>query len=67
MKRIRNFYVVSLRFNGRGRGFAWGFDDEYIAYFVASRILLGFANVLDDYQLERFYPEYYQHIISQTI
>ena len=67
MKRIRNFYVISARFNGRGRGFAWGFDDEYLAHYVASRLLLGFANVIDDFQMETYYPEYYQHIVSQTI
>ena len=65
-KRIHNFYVISPRFDGHGRGFAWGFDDEFLAYFVATRLLLGFANVLDDYQIERYYPEYYQHIISKT-
>lgn len=66
MKRIYDFYVVSLRFDGHGHGFAWGFDDEYKAYFVASRLLLGLANVISDYQMESWYPEYYHHLVSQT-
>lgn len=67
MKRIHDFYVVSLRFNGRGRGFCWGFDDEYTANYIASRLLLGFANVITDYQLESWYPQYYHHLVSKTL
>lgn len=67
MKGIKNYYVISLRFDGYGRGFAWGFDDEYKAYFVANRLLLGFANVISDYQLESWYPQYYHHLVSKTL
>lgn len=65
-KRIYNYYVLSLRFNGEGRGFAIGFDSEYLANFVAYRLMLGFARVVNDYQLECWYPSYYHHLISQT-
>lgn len=64
--RMHNYYVLSLRFNGAGKGFALGFDSEYSAHFVASRILLGFASVVDDYTLESRYPTYYHNLISKT-
>lgn len=67
MKRIHNYYVIGLRFNGKGRGFAIGFDEAYLAYFVANRLLLGLARVVNDYQLESWFPDYYQEIISKTI
>lgn len=67
MKRIHDYYVLGLRFNGEGRGFAIGFDSEYMAYFVANRLLFGLAKVVNDYQLECWYPEYYHCLISKTI
>lgn len=65
-RRIHDYYVLSFRFNGKGKGIALGFDSEYAAYFVASRIFLGFAKVASDYQLESWYPEYYHNLISKT-
>ena len=67
MKRLKNYYVCSYNFNGLGKGFALAVDDEWLAYFIASRLLLGFADVLTDFQLEYRYPNYYHELVSQTI
>lgn len=66
MLKIKDFYVCSFNFNGHGRGFAWGFNDEWLAYFVARRVLFGFADVLTDWQLECRYPSYFHNLISKT-
>lgn len=42
----RNYYVTSYRYNGRGRGFAVGFDSRRAAYYFATFCLFGFAEVL---------------------
>lgn len=64
--KIKNYYVVSLRFDGLGKGFAIGIDEEWLAYFIATRCLLGLADVLTDYQLEVKYPFYYHKLCSKT-
>lgn len=66
MKRLKNFYVVSYRFDGKGRGFAIATDSDWLAYFIAKRLLLGFADVLSDWQLENRYPRYFHQLISKT-
>lgn len=66
MKHIKNYYIVSLRFNGFGKGFAIGVDEEWLAYFIASRCLLGLADVLTDWQLEIKFPHYYHKLVSKT-
>lgn len=61
--RIYNYYVCSHHFNGLGRGFALGFDDERAAHIFANYVLFGWASVLADWELEKFFPSYYhQHI-----
>lgn len=67
MIHLKNFYVVSLRFNGSGKGFAIGVDSEYLAYFLARRVFFGLADVLTDWQLENRYPSYYHSLVSRTI
>ena len=64
--RIHNYYVTSLRFNGAGRGFAIGFDSRKSAYYFAAFILLGFADILSDYDLEGRFPSYFHNLVNQT-
>ena len=54
--RPANYYVCSFRFNGRGTGFALGFDSERAAYVFASFVLFGFAEVLPWYEFENRFP-----------
>lgn len=54
--RIYNYYVCSARFNGRGSGFAVGFDSRKAAYVFASIVLFGFAEVLTWDEFENRYP-----------
>lgn len=63
-KRIYDYYVVSARFNGRGRGFAIGFDSEKAAHIFADVILFGWGQVLADWQVERDYPTWYHSRVS---
>lgn len=51
-----NYYVTSYRYNGRGRGFAVGFDSERAAYTFATFVLFGFAEVLPWWEFENRYP-----------
>lgn len=46
------YYVTSANFNGRGRGFAVGFDSRRAAYAFATFILFGFAEVMPWYEFE---------------
>ena len=55
-KRTYNYYVCSARFNGRGSGFAVGFDSRRAAYAFASYCLFGFAEVLPWWEFENRYP-----------
>lgn len=55
--RIYNYYVVSYRFNGRGRGFRVGFDSRPAAYAFATWVLFGFAEVLSWSEFENRYPQ----------
>lgn len=64
--RIHNYYVLSLRFNGRGRGFAIGFDSYKMANYFAAFVLVGFADIITDYDLESRFPTYYHNLISHT-
>ena len=57
--RIYNYYVISARFNGLGRGFAIGFDDERAAHIFCDYFLFGWGQVLADWQLEKRFPEWY--------
>ena len=57
-KRQKNYYVISYRFNGRGRGFAIGFDSRFAAYAFATWFLFGFAEVLEWWQFENRFPDY---------
>lgn len=68
MKRhhLKDYYVLSLRFDGNGKGFAIGFDSEYSAYLFARLLMIGFADVVTDYQLEQRYPSYFHQLISNT-
>ena len=45
-KSVYNYYVTSANFNGRGRGFAVGFDSRKAAYVFAEIVLFGFAEVV---------------------
>ena len=54
--RTHNYYVTSTNFNGRGRGFAVGFDSRKAAYAFATWVLFGFADVLPWYEFENRYP-----------
>ena len=54
--RAYNYYVTSANFNGRGRGFAIGFDSRKAAYVFASFVLFGFAEVLTWYEFENRFP-----------
>lgn len=64
--RIYNYYVLSPRFNGRGKGFAVGFDEYLAARIFATYFLLGTGNVVSDYTLEYNFPTYYHNLISHT-
>lgn len=64
---LKNYYAVSLRFNGHGKGFAVGFDTKKAAYYFVTFILLGFGDVLEDWQLENRFPKYFHDKISKTI
>lgn len=55
--RIHNYYVTSYRYNGRGRGFAVGFDSEKAAYVFATFVLFGFAEVMTWNDFENRYPD----------
>lgn len=66
MKRVKNYYVLSHRFNGYGTGFAKGFDSRLAAQLYAWFILWGFAQILTDFDLELRYPGYYHSLISFT-
>lgn len=57
-KRDYNYYVTSARFNGRGRGFAVGFDSRKAAYTFAMIILFGFAEVVSWHEFENRYPNF---------
>jgi len=63
-QRIYNFYVLSPRFDGEGRGFAIGFDDVKAAHVFADYFMLGFGKVVDDYYLESNFPKYYYDHVS---
>ena len=54
----KNYYVTSANFNGRGRGFAVGFDDYKAAQVFAGIILFGFAEVLPWYEFDKKFPNY---------
>ena len=56
--KTHNYYVTSYRFNGRGRGFAIGFDSERAAWIFAMWFLFGFAEVLPWWEFENRYPNY---------
>lgn len=58
--RAYNYYVTSANFNGRGRGFAVGFDSRKAAYVFASFFLLGFAEVISWYEFEQRFPDYFK-------
>lgn len=62
--RIYNFYVTSHRFNGAGRGFAIGFDDERAAHIFADYVLFGWASVLADWQVEKKFPTWFHGHVS---
>lgn len=65
--RIYNYYVLSARFDGNGRGFAIGFDNETAAHLFATYVLVGFSSVVSDYYMEMRYPQYYHDKISRTL
>lgn len=65
--RIYDYYVLSARFDGNGHGFAIGFDNELAAHLFATYVLIGFANVVSDYYMEKRFPQYYHDKISKTL
>lgn len=54
--KTHNYYVTSANFNGRGRGFAVGFDSRRAAYAFATFILFGFAEVMPWYVFDKRFP-----------
>ena len=54
----KNYYVTTFRFDGRGHGFAVGFDSRFAAYAFATWLLFGFAEVLPWYEFEYRYPNF---------
>lgn len=56
--RPHNYLVSSANFNGRGRGFAVGFDSEKAAYIFASFFLFGFAEVMPWHEFDNRYPNF---------
>ena len=56
MKQPKNYYVVSPRYNARGIGFAVGFDSRRAAYYFATFVLFGFAEVLPWWEFENKFP-----------
>lgn len=56
IRRTFNYYVTSANFNGRGRGFAVGFDSRKAANTFATFVLFGFAEVLPWWEFENRYP-----------
>lgn len=59
--KIHNYYVTSANFNGRGRGFAVGFDSRLAAYAFATWCLFGFAEVQPWWEFDNRYHNYKQH------
>lgn len=57
MKQPKNYFVTSARYNGRGRGFAVGFDSRKAAYTFATFVLFGFAEVLPWWEFENRYHQ----------
>ena len=57
-KNVYNYYVTSANFNGRGRGFAVGFNSRKAAYTFATFVLFGFAEVMSWYEFENRFPDY---------
>lgn len=55
--RTYNYFVTSAHYNGRGRGFAVGFDSERSAYAFATWLLFGFAEVLPWWEFENRFPQ----------
>lgn len=53
--RAYNYYVTSANYNGRGRGFAVGFNSRRAAYYFATFVLFGFAEVLHWWEFENKY------------
>lgn len=58
MKNNHEFYVLSARFDGRGKGFRVGFSNEVAAFAFRDYILLGFGQVVTWYEFESKYPNY---------
>ena len=54
-EKTRNYYVTSFRYNGRGRGFTVGFNSRRAAYYFATFVLFGFAEVLPWWEFENKY------------
>lgn len=54
--KTNNYYVTSFCYNGRGRGFAVGFDSLSAANAFATWVLFGFAEVLPWWEFENRYP-----------
>lgn len=63
-QRIYDFYVISARFNGRGRGFAIGFDSEKAAHVFADFFLFGWGEVKADWQMERDFPTWFHNHVA---
>ena len=57
-EKVHNYFVTSANFNGRGRGFAVGFDSERAAYAFATWVLFGFAEVLPWWEFENRFPDF---------
>lgn len=55
----KNYFVTSAHFDGQGRGFAVGFSSRRAAYYFASFILFGFAEVLSWDAFFEKYPHYF--------
>ena len=58
-EKSHNYYVTSFRYNGRGRGFAVGFNSRRAAYYFATFVLFGFAEVLPWWEFENRYNKNY--------
>lgn len=64
--KIYNYYVISARFDGQGKGFALGFNNQLSAMLFCNYVCMGFASIVPDYYLEEFYPQYYHNLVAKT-
>lgn len=51
--KVYNYYLITLNYNGRGSGHCIGFNSKFAAYFIATFVFFGLADVVtwDDWRL----------------